>query len=212
VAVFEVPYVRDLVDRREFDTIYHEHLCYFSVKSAVRILGRGGLDLAACERIPIHGGSLRLFAARSAAAEPSVSRLLEEEEAAGLGRAEYYRDFATRVGELRASIREHLRRFHAEGKTIAAYGAAAKGVVLLNACGIGAAEIEFVVDRNAAKQGLLIPGTGIPIVPPSLLCERMPDVTVLLAWNLRDEVLAQESEYRRRGGRFFIPLPEPEIV
>jgi SAM-dependent methyltransferase len=213
-AVIETPYVRDLVDRVEFDTIYHEHLFYYSVTSLARLFAANGLEVAAVERIPIHGGSLRVFAQLpgAAAPDPSVAAILDEEASLGIDSASYYRDFASRVDALLAELRELLADLRAQGRRIAGYGAAAKATVLLNALGVGAETIEFVADRSPHKQGRLIPGTTIPIEPAERLLEEGPDDTVLFSWNFADEVLAQQGEYRARGGRFLIPIPTPRVV
>jgi SAM-dependent methyltransferase len=213
-AVIETPYVRDLVDRVEFDTIYHEHLFYYSVTSLSRLFRANGLAVTSVERIPIHGGSLRVFAQRADAAEPdpSVTAILAEEAALGIDTADYFRDFAARVDTLLVELRELLADLRAQGRRIAGYGAAAKATVLLNALGVGSETIEFVADRSPHKQGRLIPGTRIPIVPAEQLLEERPDDTVLFSWNFADEVLAQQAEYRARGGRFVIPIPSPRVV
>jgi hypothetical protein len=144
--------------------------------------------------------------------DPSVAAILEEEAALGIDSASYFRDFASRVDTLRSELRELLARLRAQGRRIAGYGAAAKATVLLNALGVGSETIEFVADRNPHKQGRLIPGTRIPIVPAERLLEERPDDTVLFSWNFADEVLAQQAEYRAGGGRFVIPIPSPRVV
>jgi SAM-dependent methyltransferase len=216
VAVIEVPYVRDLIERLEFDTIYHEHLCYFSLGALDRLFRRNGAVVVDVERIPIHGGSLRIWGQRKgpAGAVPSaaVQSLLREEVALGLHRVGYYATFAERVEHRARELRALLRRLRAEGRRIAAYGASAKGSTLLNYVGIGRDVLDFVADRSPVKQGRFLPGVHVPIVSPERLLERMPDYVLLLAWNLRDEILAQQAEYRRRGGRFIVPVPELEIV
>jgi SAM-dependent methyltransferase len=214
VAVIETPYVRELVERLEFDTIYHEHRFYHSLTALSRILERGGLAVADVERIGVHGGSLRIFAVHRSAGVPSPASLAlrAEEDALGLGAPAYYLEFAARVEALGQDLRGLLANLRSDGRRVAAYGAAAKGTVLLNAFGIGRDTIDFVADRSPHKQGRYMPGVRIPIVPAERLAEAMPDACLLLAWNFADEILAQQDAYRRRGGRFLIPIPVPELV
>jgi hypothetical protein len=214
MAVIEVPYVREMIDQCEFDTIYHEHLCYFSLTTLDRLFRRHGLVIEDVERLPIHGGSLRLYAAAEARAhrEPSVSALLEDEAAWGLDRPEFYQRFSGRVERVKADLLKLLRGLVGEGKHLAAYGAAAKGSTLLNYCGIGGEILEFVVDRSTYKQGRYMPGVHLPIFPSEKLLEAMPDYVLLLTWNFADEILEQQAEYRQRGGHFILPVPEPKVV
>jgi SAM-dependent methyltransferase len=214
VAVIETPYLRELVERLEFDTIYHEHVFYHSLTALSRVFERNGLTVVDVERISVHGGSLRVFAMRSEAAEPSeaVRSLLAEETAVGLCSPEYYAAFAGRVEALGRELRAALEDLRAKGHTVAAYGAAAKGAVLLNAFDIGPDLISFVADRSPYKQGYLMPGVHIPIVGPEQLVARRPEECLLLAWNFADEILAQQAEYRRLGGRFIIPVPKLTLV
>jgi SAM-dependent methyltransferase len=212
VAVIEVPYVRDLIDHAEFDTIYHEHLCYFSVSSARALFRRHGLHLNHVERLSIHGGSLRLYAEPRENIQTSVRELLTEERRLGVDTASYYESFGERVQSTIRQLRSLLTMLDRSGKSIAAYGAAAKGAILLNAIGEPAQNIGFVVDRNTHKQGKFMPGVRTPIRPVQALLDDQPDYTLLLAWNFRDEILAQQAEYRRRGGRFIVPIPSPRIV
>jgi SAM-dependent methyltransferase len=212
VAVIETPYVRDLIEQLEFDTIYHEHLCYYSLSSLDALLRRNGLVIVDVERLPIHGGTLRVFAARAGAvAQPDVSRLIREERMLGMTTIAYYRDFAGRVDDLCGQLRELLLELKASGCRIAAYGAAAKGATLLNRIGIGAETLDFVADRNVHKQGRFMPGVRVPIDRPERLLDEMPDYVLLLAWNFREEVMTQQAEYRARGGRFIVPVPEPHL-
>jgi SAM-dependent methyltransferase len=212
VAVIEAPYVKDLIDRCEFDTIYHEHLCYFSVSALVPLFERHGLTLERVEHLAIHGGSLRLFVGAGVEAGDSVRTYLEDERRAGLTEVDYYLDFAARVRAIQRDLLATVRGLKESGSRIAGYGAAAKGTILLNSTGIGADLIDFVVDRNVHKQGRLVPGVRIPIDDPSRLESEMPDYLLVLAWNFKDEIMRQQDGYRRRGGRFLIPVPEPVVV
>jgi SAM-dependent methyltransferase len=214
LAVVETPYLRVLVDRLEFDTIYHEHVYYHSLTALSRVFQRNGLEVVDVERLPIHGGSLRVFAMRPDAGKPTeaVRALLAEESAVGLCTPEYYATFAGGVDRLGRELRSMLTDLRSQGHAIAAYGAAAKGAVLLNAFKIGPELISFVADRSPHKQGHVMPGVHIPIVAPSELVARKPEECLLLAWNFADEILAQQDEYRRLGGKFIVPVPKPTLV
>jgi hypothetical protein len=212
VAVVEVPYVKDMLDGCEFDTIYHEHLSYFSLTALDACFARHGLVLGDVERVPIHGGSLRLTARAGGTVGGRVRDLLEEEQGWGVATEAPYRRFASQVERMRDDLRELLRRLRGEGKRIAAYGASAKGTTLLTYCGIGSETLDFVVDRSPLKQGRYTPGTRLPIHPTERLAEEMPEYTLLLTWNFADEILGQQAEYRRRGGRFIVPVPELRVV
>ena len=213
VASIEVPYLGELIDELEFDTIYHEHLCYFSATALDRLFARHELILWDVERLSIHGGSLRLFVGH-----PGVQRtdrletLLSDENARGLTEAPAYADFQMRVAELRKDLLALIRGLKSSGKTIAAYGASAKGATLLNYCGIGRDLLDFVADRSTVKQGNLMPGAHLPIVTEDQLLARKPDYVLLLAWNFADEILLQQKAYRDAGGKFIIPVPKPVIV
>jgi SAM-dependent methyltransferase len=211
-ASIEVPYVRDLLEDCEFDTIYHEHFCYFSVTSVARLLSTGGLKLNDVQRVPIHGGSLRLMVGFADDCSPAVGGMLREEHELGIDRINYYRNFRDRVITLKDALLNTLRELRGRGNRIAAYGAAAKGATLINFTGIGPDLVEYVVDRNFHKHGMSMPGQRIPIVPTERLLEDRPDYVLLLAWNFADEILAQQQQYRDAGGRFIIPVPEVRIV
>jgi SAM-dependent methyltransferase len=212
VAVIEAPYLKDLIDHCEFDTIYHEHLCYYSLTALDRLFRRHDLFIEDVERIPIHGGSLRVTVGKRGGATPAVTALMAEEIAWGVDRFATYRDFGARVEALKASLRSTLAGFKRRGDRIAAYGAAAKGSTLLNYFGIGRETLDFVVDRSPHKQGRFMPGVHIPIRAPERLLEEMPDEVLLLTWNFAEEILEQQKAYRQLGGRFIIPVPEVKVA
>ena len=212
-ASIEAPYVRDLVEQMEFDTIYHEHLCYFSLTAMSQAMDRHDLVVVDIEHLRIHGGSLRYFIRRRGhPVAASVSDMLAGEARLGLTAFSYYADFASRIAELKRDLTGTLRQLKATGSSIAAYGASAKGATLLNTFEIGHGEIDFIVDRSTVKQGRYTPGTHLEILPTEALLERQPDYLLLLTWNFADEILAQQAEYRARGGKVIFPVPHVRIV
>jgi C-methyltransferase C-terminal domain/Putative zinc binding domain/Methyltransferase domain len=212
VAIVEVPYVRDMVENVEFDTIYHEHLCYFSLLSLSALMQRHGLVIVDAERRPAHGGSLRIVAARQGVASEAVGKLLEEERAWGMSRADYYRDFGHRVDHARAELKALVARLKGQGCRIVAYGASAKENGLLNSCGLGRDVIDFVVDRSTLKQGHFTPGSHLAIHSPDKLAESRPDYALLLDWQAADEIVARHERFRSAGGQFIIPLPRLRVA
>jgi SAM-dependent methyltransferase len=213
VITVENPYVRDLVAHCEFDTIYHEHFFYHSCSSIRYLFERHGLYLNDVEYFPdLHGGTLRWSLGHRPEPTPAVAEYLAAEAESGLTGFAYYQDFSRRVLDVRERLLGLLRGLRGEGKRIAAYGAAAKGSTLLNFCGIGTDLVEFVVDRNVHKHGLLMPGTHQPIRGTEALLAERPDYTLLLAWNFKDEIVRQQADYLAAGGRFIVPIPTPEVI
>jgi C-methyltransferase C-terminal domain len=212
VAVIEVPHVKTMLEKLEFDTIYHEHLCYFSLIALQALFKRHGLTVVDVEQLPIHGGSLQLFLESGGEPSAAVRKILDEERAMGLDRLAFYNDFGARVEALKTDLRALLGGLKGDGKRLAAYGASAKGSTLLNYCEIGSETLDFVVDRSTVKQGLYTPGTHLPILAPEAVQDRRPDYLLLLVWNLADEIFEQQRAYSGQGGRFIIPVPEPRVV
>jgi SAM-dependent methyltransferase len=213
VATIENPSVEDLIARCEFDTIYHEHFSYFSSTSVAALMARYSLTLNRVEEFPsLHGGTRRWWVSRDDTVEASARDALAHEREAGVDRPDFYRAFGSRVSALREQLMTMLGELRRDGSRIAAYGAAAKGATLLNACGIGTDLVEYVVDRNPHKVGRFMPGTHQPIRPVETLLDEQPDAVLLLAWNFEDEVLEQQAAYRAVGGRFVVPVPEPRLV
>jgi len=212
--VLEFPYAMDFIEHTEFDTIYHEHVFYFSLTALRPLFERHGLEIFHVERLSIHGGSLRLFAghAKVHPRQASVTALATDEEAMGVPSLAWYEGFAGRVMGIKWALRELLAELKAQNKTVAAYGASAKGSTLLNFFGLGRESLDFVADRSTYKQGRLTPGTHIPIVPPEQLAEAMPEYTLLLTWNFAEEILSQQKAYRDQGGKFIIPIPRVSVV
>jgi SAM-dependent methyltransferase len=214
-VTIEFPHLLELIEHVEFDTIYHEHFSYFSVYAIERVFARHGLRLYDVERLPTHGGSLRIFAAHAARTDLKDSASLREvraqENAAGLEDLATYLKFSKRVEECRDSLLAFLAAAKREGKRVAAYGAAAKGNTLLNFCGVTPQDIAFVADRNPHKQKKFLPGTHIPVVSPEELLQAQPDYVLILPWNLRDEIRQQLKGIEAWGGRFVTPVPLARI-
>lgn len=213
VLQVENPGVGWLVEHVEFDTVYHEHYCYFSTIAVERLMLSEGLHLNDVERFPdLQGGTLRWTCSRTPGLTERAEQQLAQERAQGLDTAGPYLALGERVRTLQRDLLALLAQVTANGGTLAGYGAAAKGATLLNATGIDVSLVEFVVDRNPHKQGRWLPGAGIPVVDPAVLLQRQPDHVLILAWNYVEEVRSQQMEYERRGGRFIVPVPVPRVL
>lgn len=213
VAVIETPYVKELLENREIDAIYHEHYSHFSLTALVALMERHALVVTEVERLRIHGGSLRLFVSKKKgpkkAPKPNaaVKKLLAEEAAGGVATLAPFTAFAKVALSLKAELIEKISELRDQGARIAGYGAAAKGSTLLHFLGVGKNAIDFVVDRDPAKQGRFMPGSHIPVVGPDELRTRAPDVCMLLTWSSRDEIVEHQAVFRENGGKFLVPLP-----
>jgi hypothetical protein len=214
VFIFEAPYLVTLIDDLEYDTIYHEHLSYLSVKPMTRLFGLFGMELFDVREESIHGGSLRYFAGRKGdyPVSDNVARLVKLEDSKGLYDTGRLDDFAVSVQQNRQVLNWMLRTLKHDGKRIAAVSAPAKGMTLLNYCHIGPEILDFITEKAPLKIGKYTPGTHIPILPDSELIKQMPDYALLLAWNFADEIMGNLDDYRKAGGKFIIPIPEPRIV
>ncbi|HTB45089.1 MAG TPA: class I SAM-dependent methyltransferase [Acetobacteraceae bacterium] len=215
VATFEFPHLLSLLDRVQFDTIYHEHFSYLSLLVVDHVLRDAGLRVFDVECLPTHGGSLRVFACHAAAghaARPGVAAVRAQEAVAGLHRPETYDSFGPKVARIQHGFRDFVASRHARGRSLAAYGAAAKGNTFLNSCGITSGDVICVADRNPEKQGKLLPGSHIPVVSPEALAAARPDDVVILPWNLADEVAAELAPLRAEGTRLWVAVPETRAL
>ncbi len=210
----EAHYLRDLLEQKAFDTVYHEHVSYWALGAARHLFGRYGMEVVNVERLPLHHGQLRMTVRRQGVApvESAVTAILAEEKSVGMDRFETYQAFAQEALKLRDRLNTTLNRLKSEGRSVAGYGAPAKGNTLLTFLGIGPDRIEYIADRSPLKQGRYTPGTHIPVVSAERILADQPDYVLLLAWNFADEIMAQQAEYRSRGGKFIIPVPDVRVV
>jgi len=216
LITMEFPHLMRLMAENQFDTIYHEHFSYFSFITAEMVFARHGLTLFDVEEIPTHGGSLRIYARHTEdASKPVTERirnLRAKEQAAGFTRLDYYLSFKKRINDVKHELVDFLRMAKAEGKSIAGYGAPAKGNTLLNYCGIRSDIVGYTVDRSHYKQGKFLPGSRIPIYPPQKILETKPDYLLILPWNLKEEIMMQMAQIRDWGGQFVLPIPEVRVL
>ncbi|HTL01286.1 MAG TPA: class I SAM-dependent methyltransferase [Vicinamibacterales bacterium] len=216
VATFEFPHLLKLVHGNQFDTIYHEHFSYLSLTAVAGVFGRNGLTIFDVSELATHGGSLRVFAQRSDTggreAAPEVASVLGQERDAGVTTPEFYQGFQRKTERVKDDFLAFLLDSKRAGRRVAAYGAAAKGNTLMNFAGVKPDLIQFVVDRNPAKQGTFMPGSRIPIVDEQRLERERPDLVVVLPWNLRDEVIEQLQYVRSWGAKFVVAIPALEVI
>jgi novobiocin biosynthesis protein NovU/D-mycarose 3-C-methyltransferase len=215
VFVIEVPYLLDLLQKMLFDTIYHEHLSYFAIGPLAKLFDRFDMRIVDVKRIQSHGGSVRIYVNRSSSEmtpNESVEHSLGQEKQFGLSHQRTYADFASQVGVTKGKLVTMLRQLKLEGKRIVGYGAPAKGNTLLNYCGIGADVLDYIVDESPLKQGLYTPGTHIEVLPTKHFRKDAPDYALLLAWNYAKEIFEREQDFQKSGGRFIVPIPDPNVI
>ncbi|MHC4267362.1 MAG: class I SAM-dependent methyltransferase [Planctomycetota bacterium] len=215
LIIIEAPYLGNFINQMEYDTVYHEHLCYFSVNALIRLCNTVKLSIIRFDLVPVHGGSFRMYVGLKGQHKEhskDVLKFAEEEKQMGLTGLSRFERFAEGVKENQRAVRALLKSLRDDGKTIAGYGAPAKGNTLLNYCCIDTNIIPYTVDKNPLKIGLYTPGMHIPVLPVSTLIERQPDYVLILAWNFAEEIMKQQQEYYNRGGKFIIPIPEPRVV
>lgn len=215
IFVFEVPYLNDLIQKLEFDTIYHEHLSYFALSPIINLVHQFGLEVFDIKKQSVHGGTIRVFITKKGniLQKNSVQKFLDEEHQYGLDKILTYEKFAQNVIDLKSDLIESIVKLKKEKKSLIGYGASAKGTVLLNYCNIDHTILDFIVDTTPLKQGKLTPGTHIPILSPNAMESKGDgDLVLLLIWNYKDAILEKEKLFRSRGGKFLIPIPKPEIL
>lgn len=215
MLIVEVPYLGELLDHLEYDTVYHEHLCYFSISALMRLFEIAKLRIVRVDHVSVHGGSIRVYGGKQSTYPdhaPEVTALAKKEKDAGMVDLSSYIEFNKKVKANREAIVSLLKELRGDGKKVVGYGAPAKGNTLLNYCGIGTDLLDYTVDKNPMKVGLYTPGMHIPVLPAAKLLEDQPDYVMILAWNFAEEIMQQQREYQRRGGKFIIPIPHPKIV
>lgn len=215
ITIIEVPYLVDMYEKREFDTIYHEHLAYFSLKPLVHLFDRYLMEIFDVKRLPVHGGTIRLYVQRKNGRNKKsgeVEKLLKLEERMGLHAKPTFEKFALDIEELRKELTGLLKKLKADGKRVVGYGAPAKGNTLLNYFQIGRDLLEYTVDKSPYKVGLFTPGTKLPVYDVLRILRDKPDYVLILAWNFSDEIIKQQSAYLKSGGHFIVPVPFPKVI
>ena len=214
VFVLEAHYLGDLIEQCAFDTVYHEHVSFWSLGAATTLFGRFGFEVVDVERLPIHHGQIRIYVQRAGRTDPSknVSALLADETSKGLTDLQNLEAFSDRVGEIRTSLGQAFTKFASEGKSVVGYGAPAKGNTLLTYLGVGPEQLPYIADKSPLKQGRFTPGTHIPVVEPAKILSEQPDYVLILAWNFADEIMQELSSYREAGGKFILPVPKVKVI
>jgi SAM-dependent methyltransferase len=214
VLVLEMHYLLDLIEQLAFDTIYHEHVSYWALAPMQRLFDKHGMSIVDAERVPLHHGQLRVYVQRRGEApiQERVAQLISAEKSAGLDRYETYANFAERVQAIKNQLHATLTELKRDGQRLAGYGAPAKGNTLLSFLEFGPDQLPYIVDRSPLKQGRFTPGTHIPVVAPEQLLIDQPDYVLLLAWNFADEIVQQQAEYQKRGGKFMVPVPTVRVL
>jgi SAM-dependent methyltransferase len=212
--VIEMHYLLDMIEQVAFDTIYHEHISYWALGPMQRLFEKHGMSVVDAERVPLHHGQLRVHVQRrgEGTVQPGVEQILAGEKAAGLEKFSTYRQFAENAQAIKRDLHETLSDLARKGERVAGYGAPAKGNTLLGFLEIGPELLPYIVDRSPLKQGLYTPGTHIPVVAPERLLADQPEYVLLLAWNFVDEIVEQQAEYRKRGGKFMVPVPAVRVL
>ncbi len=213
--VIEFPYLLVMFEELLFDMVYHEHLSYIAVTPLTYILGKHGFEIFDIEEVSSHGGSLRVFAQKKGGGRkvaPIVAQYLQREQKGGYLTEKPYAEFAARVAQVKTRLNDYVARIKTEGKTLAGYGAPAKATTIINYCGFGPSQIDFIVDDNPLKQDHLVPGAKIPIVPSAHLVQNPTDYVIIFAWNFAKEIMEKNGGLREKGVQFIVPLPEPKII